>query len=479
MRLEHSCGIILFVGALVACGKSGDPHAGTGSGTPPPHPAVTTAGAPGREPWRIVQVHDDVAIVASQEGVAVLGADGKVLARRKVSDAAALKSAAITPGAIVWIDADSPVLRLLDLATGQERWHVALESQPDGMTVGAHDVAVMHSGAVDLYRLTDGAPSYHQSGPANAASRFLAPQGLYVFVDQRGGVQAVDEATHKQLWSVDLHHGPAKLGDPDIAVQNDTVIVRYDREFAKLDSKSGKVLAHGAASFVAPGPLPTTLTSAPDGGTIATSGSPTLTTFRFNDIGKIVWRSGEWSELVLGGRDATMWRTQTAATIRLTSSGAGRLIGFDDRTGHVTFHRELGEHSMAVGLIDDCALILDLDHDRRLECLDAKTGSGRWARPVVGRNAFAQQVGEHVLLADNSPAAATYLDATGEPIWQLALPDTEIRETAQGTGLITHESRDVLHRGCWHIGKRMLVLPDEQNVRIVSLATGKLVEVKP
>jgi len=482
MSLRASFRIIGMVVGVMGCGKAekSRPEGGSAQGI-----EATAA-----EPWIVLKLTNDAVIVRSGHRVSVIDAAGHVLARPQVADPDALGDAAIAHGALVWADGPNrDQLRVIDLASGKQRWRAALEGHAEfQVLMGEHQVAVLHEHGADLYHLADGTRTYHRTGTGYAAASYSS--ATHLLVDKLGHIEAVDDATGTLRWTSEIYISEGRT--PSLWFRDATVVVynggrhfrggvwQYDDgPFVELDLSSGKAVANGTLNQTAPGKFPVAIGLIASGGALVASGEKVekRTIYRLDAVGRILWRSTDWFVDAASSTAPDFVRVTGrlgAAVLQSGRTPEGVLVGFDDKTGHIGFHRPLGAHARFIGPLDDCTLMIDLDHERKLECIDAN-GVVQWARPVIGRNAMAWRVGVHVLLADASPAVLTCFDSHGAPLWQTELAGTEV----QGNALAAPPGSSGVRTDAWQVNQTFVVLPDQRSVHILDLATGKLAEVVP
>jgi outer membrane protein assembly factor BamB len=143
----------------------------------------------------------------------------------------------------------------------------------------------------------------------------------------------------------------------------------------------------------------------------------------------------------------------------------------------VRFERELGERDVLLGGDGDCIGVLEMTGGLKLACLDALTGNVVWDHPIAGTVARGWHIKGQFLVAWGSPARLEALDAKGESRWSVTLPDTDVHDSAIGTGLVAHIGTDA--ETAWQLLHEVLVLPDADTITVVDLGNGNATVVKP
>ena len=474
--------ILGVVVCLLGCGK-GDksrPQGGSAQGS----------SAAAEEPWSTIKLTHDAVIVQSGHRVSVIDATGHVLVRPQVADPEVLRDAVIGHGVLVWADGPNrDQLRVIDLASGKERWRAALGGHAEfEVQLGDRQLAVLHEHGADLFQQADGTRTYHRTGAGYAAASYSS--ATHLLVDKLGHIEAVDDATGALRWTSKIDVSEDRT--PKMWFRDATVVVyeggrdfRHgewwydDGGFIELDLSSGKEVASGSLTDTAPGKFPIPIGRVLSGGALVASGEKVekRTVYRLDTVGRILWRSTDWFADAAYSTAPDFVQVEGpvgAAVLHSVRKPETVLVGFDAETGHIGFHRPLGEHARFIGPLGDCTLLIDLDHERKLECIGA-SGTVQWARPVIGPNAMAWRPGGHVLLADASPAVLTYFDSHGALLWQTELPGTEV----QGKVLLAPPGTSGVRTDAWQVSQTYVVLADQRSVHILDLATGKLAEVVP
>lgn len=482
MSVPASLRIIGVVGCLLGCSKGEKPRPESGS--------AQGSGAAASEPWSVLKLTGEAVIVQSGHRVTLIAPTGHVLARPQVVDPDVLRDAVIDHGALAWADGPNrDQLRVIDLASGKERWRAALDGHADfQVQMGDRQMAVLHEHGADLYQQADGARTYHRPGAGYAAANYSG--ATHLLVDKLGHIEAVDDATGTLRWTSEISFSEGRT--PTIWFRDATVVVYHgghyfrggewkydDGNFVELALSSGKKLASGLLTATAPGKFPVEIGLITSGGALVASGEKVekRTVYRLDAVGRILWRSTDWFADAAYSTAPDFVQVDGpvgAAVLHSLRKPEAVLVGFDANTGHIGFHRPLGEHARFIGPLGDCTLLIDLDHERKLECIGA-SGAVQWARPVIGPNAMAWRLSGHVLLADASPAVLTYFDSHGALLWQTALPGTEV----QGKVLLAPPGTSGVRTDAWQVSQTYVVLPDQRSVHILDLATGKLAEVVP
>ena len=412
-------------------------------------------------------------MVARGDAVAVIDRGGKVVSHPQVPRERA-ETAPMDRRLLAWADgANGDVLHLFDLDAGRERWRVGAAHRVNLLIFGAKSVGLLTEEGIEVRHESDGALGFHVSSPKVVGAAYR--DGLFTFIDDTGIVTAVDEATDAKRWSFDTQGGYP--GDYDIEFDGAEVAANGWR----LGVETGQ--GHPAPKTPLDPARVTKVAAASGGGTLIADavGETTARAMYLVADHRIVWRSKEWARFLgprLGMHAVAITTSDSGAVVLEYRFPTSRvLVGFDNKTGHVRFDRKLGERDVLLGGEGDCIGLLELTGGLKLTCLDALTGKAVWNHPLAGTVARGWHVKREFLLASGSPAHLEALDGTGETRWSMTLPDTEVRDAAIGTGLVTHIGTN--SETAWQLFHDVLVLPDVDSITVVDLGNGKATVAKP
>jgi outer membrane protein assembly factor BamB len=427
---------------------------------------------PPSQPWEVIREGEDAFVVARGSAVAVIDREGRLVSHPSIARERA-ENAAMDGRLLAWADgANNDVVHLFDLDTGREHWHVSAAHRVDLFIFGVKSIGLLTEEGIEVRHASDGALGFHATGPKVMGAAYR--DGLFAFIDETGNITAVDETTDEKRWSFDTHGG--YHGDYDAWFDGTAVAANGWR----VNVETGQ--GHAAPKSPLDPARVTKVAAASGGGSLfADEFGAKERSMYFVAEHRIVWRSKEWARFLdtrLGrGAVAITTPDSGAVVLEYRSPSSRVLVGFDNKTGHVRFDRDLGERDALLGGDGDCLGLLEMTRGLKLTCLDASTGKAMWDHPLAGKVAQGWHVNRQFLVASGSPARIEAIDGKGETRWSITLPDTEVRDAAIGTGLVAHV--DTSRESAWQLLDGLLVLPDVDAITILDLATGKLTVTKP
>lgn len=462
---------VLVAGAACAgCGHRKQTSTSNGSGS--------SGSDDPSEVWQVVRTTDDTAIVVRGTRVAVVDPTGRVLSHPALTPALA-EDAPMRGRMVAWLDGtNDDELNLVDLSTGMLRWHATTAHRGESVIFGARSIGVLTVEGVELRHLDGGALGYHHLGPRMVDAAYQ--DGTFVFIDDAGMVEAVDEARDVQRWAFDVNASSVR--------DNNYVHFEGGNVIApgwQIDVATGKARPRTSRSTNVLNEAEIYEIARTNEGTRLVADSPANAHRKMHLLdarGAEVWSSSEWSRFLelsyaFSRTNVAITKPEAGVVVLESESPPVRmLVGFDNKTGHVRYDRKIGKGDELVGGDDDCIGFLDRSNAPKLQCLDDKTGELRWEHVMTGTGGRAWHLKRHWIVASGSPALLESLDNTGKVLWRTTLPATTVAESSV-TGLLAH--RGTSGEQMWELGPSFFILPEARDVSVVDIATGKLTKVTP
>lgn len=355
------------------------------------------------EPWALVAYAGGAhpgAVMSLGVRLAFVSSDGAVRWRAAVASTRERESLEIVGDALVAFDGGSA--RVLDLATGGERWHRRFAAPIERVTYGDRSVAVETQTELEVVGLATGAALYHAHRPARWTD---GDKDEFLLADD-DAVWAIDGATGRERWR-------QAIAKPGWVRRTPTTVIVHaaDDVWWELELGSGRVVGHGVLRE-------------PAGRVEHIFGDNLGDRFE-----RIADPRGGSSMACIDPRGVQRWRVPIEEdTLRIahqvTDEASGRVALLDQFRKpvflvdlHGTVHApRLAERF--VGFSGPCALV-----ERSgliLDCIEVATGLRLWAAGLREGATVCPAVGGGALLVEGG--LVTRLDGNGRVRWRVDLP---------------------------------------------------------
>jgi outer membrane protein assembly factor BamB len=391
----------------------------------------------------VLRLAEEFAFIGVDDSVFVVEPTGHVLSKPAITPGAARHGAG-RHHVFAWLDgANGDELHMTDLETGRERWRVTIGHRANAYTVGERSVGIGTARGVELRHLADGSRGYQRSGAKAIAVDYDA--GLFVFAEEYGVVDAVDEATDASRWQLDLAWSHAD--DASIRRKDSIVIV----DGTEIDIGNGKVQPSRSSD-----PKPKKyeydqeLARSRDGSRLVHKGDNTVSLV---SDGKVIWRTAWSPRLEFRAFDGDFAIHDDVGLALLTEyQHSSLLIAFDAKSGRPLFQHDSPANSRFVSFVGDCAVVLG----DKMDCIDPKNGETRWSRPYPRFGTDAWRDGDDLVIMSDDSNVVERVDATGATRWKTSI------DTAPSS---------------WTKARKFLVYADAGKASFIDLATGALASV--